>query len=64
MSQTGAGTECAGLLNPEMGNPGQHALPLVQCANRIVENSKLVWAPISIMMMPLGFHAKVVTGKA
>eukprot|EP00983_Pelagomonas_calceolata_P043535 1138947-Pelagomonas_calceolata.AAC.2 len=27
-----------------------------------VANSKLVWSPIS--MMPLGFHSKIVTGKA
>eukprot|EP00983_Pelagomonas_calceolata_P052948 1143078-Pelagomonas_calceolata.AAC.1 len=50
----GAGTECALLSNPEMGNPG------VLIA--FVANSKLAWAPIS--MMPLGFHSKVVTGKA
>eukprot|EP00983_Pelagomonas_calceolata_P021145 663036-Pelagomonas_calceolata.AAC.11 len=45
------------------GNPGRCAPCLVECANHMrCYDSMLVWEPVS--MMPLGFHSKVVTGKA
>eukprot|EP00983_Pelagomonas_calceolata_P057439 1145059-Pelagomonas_calceolata.AAC.8 len=56
----GAGTECEALLNPEMAI--QSDVLFVFYSVPIAFFAKLVWAPMS--MMPLGFHAKVVTGKA